>query len=378
MDWLTQNRRWLVALVVLVAASVGVTVTVTDDDGDGRPDSVSVSKKQPTTVQLDGPARADGDPQPDTVRAPASEAQVVAQADAQVEDENLKDDPALSTPVYNQSGRTILQQTTGDDAVPDVTTLASFSQPGCETRAVGNFSSRNGLRPGIIVLHYTVSPNRPGVSDVQAIVVYFNNPRSQASSNYVIDNEGHCAYIVSELNKAWTQGNMNPASACSFEVINTGHESTYIGPKGGPGIKKLGRVVADCAKRWGIPLRIGATSGCSVTRTGIVDHNSLACGNFHTDITPFSVSPVVAAAIASRKPPCNKKCQARKAQRKVIAKRKHRHARTHARYERHNCKGPMHKVKLKELRRKRCQHLKRKGHAQHKGITRARHRLHSI
>jgi N-acetyl-anhydromuramyl-L-alanine amidase AmpD len=60
------------------------------------------------------------------------------------------------------------------------------------------------------VLHYTVSPNRVGWSDVNAVVAEFANPAFQASSNYVIDGEGHCAYIVRESDKAWTQAAANP------------------------------------------------------------------------------------------------------------------------------------------------------------------------
>jgi hypothetical protein len=176
---------------------------------------------------------------------------------------------------------------------------ASGVQHGCSTRFVRNRSSRGGARPSLLVMHFTVSPNRPGRGDVDGVTKFFNNPRVQASSNYVTDAEGNCNYIVPEAAKAWTQGAFNPW-AISWEVINTGREQTYAGEPGGPGLAKLGLTLSDAARRWGIPLRRGATSGCRILRSGIVDHESLDCGNNHTDIRPFRVDEVIKAAKARR------------------------------------------------------------------------------
>lgn len=357
-DWSDPWVKLIAALSAAVVAVVGALALAgvfSDDGGGGDGKAAAV----PTEVQLDGPARADGDPAKDTVMSPAPEAQVVKQVSATIEDENTRDDPEVSAPIQAENEPLIEKQTSGSDVVPERATLATFSQPGCETRAVGNFSSRSGQRPGLIVLHYTVSPNRAGTGDVASIVVFFNNPRAQASSNYVVDNEGHCAYIVSELNKAWTQGNMNPASACSFEVINTGHEATYIGPAGGPGLRKLARVVSDCAKRWGIPLRIGATNGCSVTLTGIVDHDSLACNNFHTDIKPFSVSQVLQAAIAYRQAAeCDAACRAKGRQRELVKARDGKHARVHATMRELGCRKRIHSHPPAAFNRRKCRRQK--------------------
>lgn len=160
-----------------------------------------------------------------------------------------------------------------------------------------NFSSRNGVAPRLWVLHFTVSANRAGWDDVNAIVSWFDQTRSQASSNYVIDHEGNCAYIVRESDKAWTQATFNPL-AISAEVVNTGSESSYAGVAG---LQRLAQVLSDSAARWNIPLQRGAVSGCTVTRPGIVDHEQLgACGGGHGDIKPWSVDEVIAAAIAAR------------------------------------------------------------------------------
>jgi len=189
--------------------------------------------------------------------------------------------------------------TRGSDVVSASAVRASAAQRGCSTRFVRNRASRGGARPSLLVMHFTVSPNRPGRGDVDGVTKYFNNPRVGASSNYVTDAEGNCNYIVPEAAKAWTQGAFNPW-AISWEVVNTGRERTYAGEPGGPGLAKLGLTVSDAARRWGIPLRRGATSGCRILRSGIVDHESLDCGNNHTDIRPFRVDEVVKAARARR------------------------------------------------------------------------------
>lgn len=269
--WREHNRA-IIAVVVALAAAVGVTVTVTDDNGDGRPEVV--------TVKIDN---ADGDrAQDDTLTVPERAIEAVEKTDAGDHAGEREETAEVKAP--------------DGPPVPEETTLASPEQPGCETRLVRNFSSRNGQSPRLWVLHYTVSANRPGRSDVDGITAFFNNSASQASSHYVIDNEGNCNLIVPEIQKSWTEGSFNPVSI-SVEVINTGSESSYAGTAG---LDKLAHVIADSAARWKIPVQRGATSGCTVTRAGIVDHDSLACGNNHTDIRPFSVDEVVAAVLRVR------------------------------------------------------------------------------
>lgn len=183
------------------------------------------------------------------------------------------------------------------DQLPIVTPDAAPEQRGCRTELVQDFSTRRGVRPRIFVLHYTVSPNRLGWSDVNAVVGEFNTWAFQASSNYVIDGEGNCAYIVRESDKAWTQAAYNPL-AISVEVINSGREARYIAPVG---LAKLALVANDALCRWEIPVQGGATSGGTVTRPGIVDHASLGVvGGGHHDITPYSVPQVIVAVKAAR------------------------------------------------------------------------------
>jgi len=168
-----------------------------------------------------------------------------------------------------------------NDKLPKVFPDAAPQQRGCVTHLVQNYSSRNGIAPRAFVLHYTVSSNRPGWSDVNAVVGIFDTAAYQASSNYVIDGEGNCAYIVRETDKAWTQAAANPVSI-SVEVIATGSEANYISK---PGLAKLAMVISDALYRWKIPLQLGAFGNGVLTRPGVLDHRMLGpAGGGHFDI----------------------------------------------------------------------------------------------
>lgn len=148
----------------------------------------------------------------------------------------------------------------------------------------GVYSSRNGQRPTEFVLHYTVSPNRPGWGDVLGIRDYFTRTRI-ASAHYIVDFEGHCLQMVPTTHKAWTQGSANPW-AISVEIIATGRE-TRADWESSPLFSKrvLVNLARDNMRRYGIPLRRVNPQGC-VFVPGWTDHDSLECGNDHTDVTP--------------------------------------------------------------------------------------------
>lgn len=190
-----------------------------------------------------------------------------------------------------------------DDLEPLPNAGASAGYAGCVTRFVGNQSSRNGVRPIWQVLHYTVSPNRPGWSDVWAVVYRFDVFSSQASSSFVIDAEGHCAYIVPIEAKPWTQAAGNSLSI-SYEIINSGSESQFMATAG---YKKLRSVMRQVSKRAKIPMRAGSVYPA---RSGIVQHKDggLAWGG-HVDITPFSSKQVIKVLT---KNPCTARCRRRK------------------------------------------------------------------
>lgn len=280
--WLTANRK-NPAIAVLVAVLLGGTlsVVITADDPGGGHHTVTITVR--------------GDNGKVTVTAP--QAAVDQAGDLDDHEDSRSEQPAGVPGPVLAAGQEQQDRLAATDQLPLVTPDAAPEQAGCRSQFVRNYSSRRGVRPRLFVLHYTVSPNRPGWSDVNAITSLFDTASFQASSNYILDNEGHCAYIVRESDKAWTQAAFNPVSI-SVEVINTGHEATYAGTAG---LGKLARIVSDAAGRWQIPLRRGKVAGCSVVNGGIVDHNQLgACGGGHFDITPYSTETVIAAARAYR------------------------------------------------------------------------------
>lgn len=227
-----------------------------------------------------------------TLTVPQSAVDQVKKSDVGDHTDMRNESPPAAPTSALEAARAQDEQLAATDQLPIVTPLAAPEQRGCVTRLVQNYSSRQGVRPRIFVLHYTVSPNRTGWSDVNAVVSEFDYVPFQASSNYVIDGEGHCAYIVRESDKAWTQAAMNPV-AISVEVIDMGTERTYLAK---PGLEKLAMVISDALKRWQIPLQLGAVSGGVVERAGVVDHNMLGlAGGGHHDITPFSVVAVIKA-----------------------------------------------------------------------------------
>lgn len=283
----------LSAVIALVSTigGAGVVVAITDDQTGG-------DRHRTITVKLGKPAGGPG-PAGDTVATVKVPAAAVDQAKASDvgDHEGLKSEqPVGATRDELAAAQDQQDRLAANDALPIVTPLAAPSQRGCTTRLVGNYSSRRGVRPRLLVVHYTVSPNRPGWDDVWSIVALFDRPAFAASSHYVIDAEGHCAYIVRESDKSWTEAAANPVGI-SVELINSGREATLAGVAG---LAKLGRVFADAGKRWAIPLQAGAVNGCTVTRPGIIDHQALgACGGGHVDVSPYTVGPVIAAARAA-------------------------------------------------------------------------------
>ncbi|MDX8151081.1 N-acetylmuramoyl-L-alanine amidase [Patulibacter brassicae] len=288
---LSHRRALLGAIVSLVAVLAAIALGVATDDGAPPPATTS------SVVTLPLAPSAIADPgQPDAVTVPSQALEQAARATEDHRGSRSENPPGVSAGELD-AGREQQEDLVQRDDLPNVTPLAAPSQRGCRSTFVRNASSRRGVKPRLFVVHYTVSANRPGWDDVNAIVGLFNTPSFAASSSYVIDDEAHCAYIVRESDKPWTQAGFNPVSI-SVEMIATGREGRLTSAAG---MRRLGQVISDSTRRWGIPLQRGAVSGCTVTRAGIVDHRQLgSCGGGHVDISPYSLAPVIAAAKAAR------------------------------------------------------------------------------
>jgi len=329
---------WLTAILAVLAGGGTLVVTLTSDD-QVPPATV--------TVPVDGLDAGTADDRQITV--PQKTVEQIAPA---LED-SLREPPAATpTEQLDAITRAADENRATTTALPTAGATAGFA--GCRTSFVNNQSSRNGVRPIWQDDHYTVSPNVPGWADVNAVVALFNRSSLQASSHFVIDAEGHCAYIVPIERKAWTQAGANPF-AISYEIIATGREAQYL-PLAG--MKKLAAVQKEVSRRTGIPMRRGSTNGgCAGGRPGIVQHKDHGiCGGGHVDITPFSIDTVVRQTIAlagGSSTTCDLACQ-----------RRQRHAAAHRELRARRC------APIDKTRSARCLTLHRRVRALHKlGVT---------
>jgi hypothetical protein len=162
------NRRplALILLALLAGAIIGIiaaALVASGNEDNGKTKTTTVHAGPPSSTfatKVDGP---DKGTKPDTVvRAPAG---AVLDAAPKLE-RDLRGSDKLNAQQQGFAKR---------DKVPASAGLgASDSVPGCVTRFVANQSSRGGVAPRLFVLHETVSANRPGWGDVDAIVSLFN------------------------------------------------------------------------------------------------------------------------------------------------------------------------------------------------------------
>lgn len=277
----------LLYLIASILTALGLTLSVVLSDGGGKP-------FRTVTFGVDRSAKPGV--QPKTVTVPPATQDAAAPGDA--EGQLVTPTPAIAAKVPGQiDAAGEAAQKIKDTLAPLPVAGAALSVPGCRTMFIHSFSSRHGVRPVQFWLHYTASSNVKGWGDVLSIVHYFTTV--QASSHFVIDREGNCAYIVPIEQKAWTQMSAN-AFGINFEIIDNGHERGYLEPAG---YKKLGSVLRYLSRVVHIPLRKGAVAGCSPTRTGIVTHwMGGLCSGGHVDLKPFSIDGEIARLLAASKP----------------------------------------------------------------------------
>lgn len=269
-------KGWL-PLALALLAIFGVTVAV-QQNSDG---STTVKATVNTPA---GPTELTADP-----------VDVEKAADGLDEHKGRDETPVGMTEQQVASNQDQIQVFAQRDQLPLIQPDAAPQQPGCSSRFVSTKSSRNGVKPRALVMHYTVSPNLPGTRDLVSLTAYSSNAANGVSWHYNIDRDGNCYYTVRETEKAWTQASANPW-AIATEIINRGAgDAPLLTPAG---LKKAARIWSDSAGRWDIPIRRGRAnkSTCTLQRSGILDHNDLgACGGGHHDITPHDVNHLITA-----------------------------------------------------------------------------------
>lgn len=142
-------------------------------------------------------------------------------------------------------------------------------------------SSRYGNAPRRIVLHITVSHNRPGLADLDAILNYFGQLSTQASSHIVNDEEGHDGRSVPDEFSAWTQAAYNRDSLSVEQIQYADLESPEAWKR--QASKQLDNTaawIAHWSHLYNIPI-VHSTSN------GVCEHRELgAAGGGHSDVGP--------------------------------------------------------------------------------------------
>jgi N-acetylmuramoyl-L-alanine amidase-like protein len=142
------------------------------------------------------------------------------------------------------------------------------------TASVVNQSSRNGVKPKIIVLHTTEGHNRPGLSDLRGLVSFFDNAANQVSSHVANDAEGNDARIVPDERKAFTQAAFNSVSL-SIEQIGLASQSEFPAAQ----LRNTAQWIAHWSKKFGIPITHSTTHGiCQHKDLGIRGGGHHDCG----------------------------------------------------------------------------------------------------
>ena len=152
---------------------------------------------------------------------------------------------------------------------------------------VANQSDRTA-DPRIIVLHTTQGHNRPGLSDLQGLASYFDNPANQVSSHVANDAEGHDARFVPDHRKAWTCAAYNSLSL-NIEQIGFARPGTPAGRRAwfdeaAHQLANTARWIAYWSRYHGIPIRRAVTIAGGVQRSGVASHSQLgSAGGGHSN-----------------------------------------------------------------------------------------------
>lgn len=289
----------VIAAILVVLGVIGGTVLVIDTDGDGPLPARTVTI--PKTVVLGGQGQKTV-PLPPAAQQIAAEqkADVVAGRDAAAES-GLRDEVAPSASDIRK----------GNEAAPDdqpkiparVPLAAPQPPPGCFAAFVRNQSSRRGAKIALGVVHWTGSRNIfNSRADVLGNVRWFDTTASQASSSYITDDDGHCAYTVPETATPWTQVAANRWSL-SIEVTNPGVLPLF---HGSPGRTRVLQLMRRWHRLWGLPYRRGLVdSKCRPIRSGFLAHRDLGpCGGGHPDVgqSPATVDGLIRDAARGDRP----------------------------------------------------------------------------
>jgi N-acetyl-anhydromuramyl-L-alanine amidase AmpD len=120
---------------------------------------------------------------------------------------------------------------------------------------VANFSSREGYKPELIVVHISAG-------SLTSMTNWFSTPGSQASAHYGVGKDGSILQYVEESNKAWHAGRVNnpsfklykPGINPNLYTIGIENEGQDLANATVEQMRSLCELIKDVAKRNNIPL----------------------------------------------------------------------------------------------------------------------------
>lgn len=121
---------------------------------------------------------------------------------------------------------------------------------------------RDGLKPSLIVIHYTA------MQSAQAAIERLCDPQAEVSAHYLIANTGQITQMVPEEARAWHAGR---GSWCGQDDINSRSIGIELDNRGNhpfsePQMAALEGLLFDIMGRWQIPA------------TGVIGHSDMAPG----------------------------------------------------------------------------------------------------
>lgn len=120
---------------------------------------------------------------------------------------------------------------------------------------VKNFSSREGYKPELIVIHISAG-------SLTSMTNWFSTPNSQASAHYGVGKDGSILQYVEEKDKAWANGRVNNPSFSLYKpginpnlyTISIENEGMDLAQYTDNQMQSLIELIKDITSRWNIPL----------------------------------------------------------------------------------------------------------------------------
>lgn len=155
------------------------------------------------------------------------------------------------------------------------------------TNLVANHSSRDGVRPGMIVIHTTEGADHKGIVDLSGLGSFFDQSSVQASSHVANDKEGNDARFVRDGDKAWTCSEDNPFTLNIEQIAfaRTARHDWY--EDRWRQLDNTARWIAYWSEKYDIPIRRGVAPAGILLRKGVASHKQLGIsGGGHWDPGP--------------------------------------------------------------------------------------------